>query len=181
MAGSALLNAQAIIDIAQLAPGMHVADFGAGRSGHLVIPAARVVGEEGAVYAVDIHPEALSMIHGHRSLHGLSQLMATRGDIERFGSIESIAERSLDRVFVINTLWMTKRLADIVAEARRLLADDGVIIVVDWEPNSRHAVAPDASLRVAPSSIDRLFADGGCARCGTFQPSRHHWGRIYSS
>jgi ubiquinone/menaquinone biosynthesis C-methylase UbiE len=181
MAGSALLNAQAIIDIAQLAPGMRVADFGAGRSGHLVIPVARAVGEEGAVYAVDIHPEALSMIHGHRSLHGLSQLVATRGDIERFGGVQSIAERSLDRVFVVNTLWMTKRLADIVAEARRLLADDGVIIVVDWDPNTRHAVAPESSLRVAPASIDRLFAEGGCARCGSFQPSRHHWGRIYSS
>lgn len=181
MAGSALLSAQAIIDIAQLAPGMRVADFGAGRSGHLVIPVSQVVGEEGMVYAVDIHPEALSMIHGHRSLRGLSQLVATRGDIERFGSIQSIAERSLDRIFVINTLWMTKRLADVVAEARRLLADDGVIIVVDWEPNSRHAVAPESSLRVAPASIDRLFAEGGCARCGAFQPSRHHWGRIYSS
>lgn len=181
MAGSELLRAHAIIDVAQLRPGMRVADFGAGRTGHLVLPLARFLGEDGAVYAVDIHPEALSMLRGHRSLHALPQLSVVRGDIERFGGVDGIAPRSLDRIFLVNTLWSTRRLADIVAEARRLLARDGVIVVVDWEPSSRHPVGPEASLRVASSGIDRVFADGGCTQCGEFQPGRHHWGRIYSA
>ncbi len=166
---------------AQLCLGDRVADFGAGRTGHLSIPMARIVGDDGAVYAVDIHPEALSMMHGHRSLHGLPNLYSIRGDIERFGGVDKIVKRSLDKVFIINTLWMTKNLATIVAEARRLLVNDGTIIVVDWETNSRHPVAPDVSFRVHPTAIDRVFTDGGCAKHGQFQPSRHHWGRIYSS
>lgn len=180
MAGSSLLNAQAMIDIAQLRPGMRVADFGAGRTGHLVLPLARTVGDEGAVYAVDIHPEALSMLRGHRSLHILPHLSVVRGDIERFGGVSGIEPRSLDRIFLVNTLWMTRHFSSIVAEARRLLAPEGVIVVVDWEPGTRHAVAPQSSLRVTPQAIDRVFTDGGCAQCGEFQPGRHHWGRIYS-
>lgn len=180
MAGNALLDAQAMIDIAQLRPGMRVADFGAGRTGHLVLPLARMIGDEGVVYAVDIHPEALSMLRGHRSLHTLPHLSVIRGDIERLGGIDGIAPQSLDRIFLVNTLWVTQRFASIVAEARRLLAPDGVILVVDWEPNTRHAVAPDVSLRVAPQAIDRVFVEGGCVQCGEFRPGLHHWGRIYS-
>lgn len=180
MAGSALLDAMAILDVANLRPGYRVADFGAGRTGHLVLPAARIIGDDGAVYAVDIHPEVLSALHGHRSLYSLSNLIPMRGDIERFGGISGITPASLDRIFIINTLWSMQRLASIVAEARRLLARDGQIIVVDWEPNARHAVAPITASRVAPQSIDRVFGEGGCRQCGSFQPSRHHWGRIYS-
>lgn len=179
MAGSALLDALAILEIANLRPGMRVADFGAGRTGHIVSPAARIIGEDGAVYAVDIHPEVLSALHGYRSLHSLTNLHPLRGDIERFGGIDGIASASLDRIFVINTLWSLQRLASIVAEARRLLARNGQIIVVDWEPNTRHAVAPSQTYRVAPQSIDRVFEEGGCRQCLEFQPSRHHWGRIY--
>ncbi len=170
-----------MIDIAQLLPGMRVADFGAGRTAHFVLPLAKTVGGDGVVYAVDIHPEALSMLRGHRSLHTVPHLTVVRGDIERFGGIDGIPPRSLDRIFLVNTLWMTRRFASIVAEARRLLAHDGVIIVADWEPSTRHPVAPVSSLRVAPGAIDRVFTDGGCTRCGTFQPGRHHWGRIYSA
>ncbi len=180
MAGSALLDAMAILEVANLRPGMRVADFGAGRTGHLVSPAARMIGEDGAVYAVDIHPEVLSALHGHRSLYSLTNLYPLRGDIERFGGIDGIAPASLDRIFIMNTLWSLQRLASVVAEARRLLARDGQIIVVDWEPNTRHAVAPNPVSRVAPQSVDRIFGEGGCRQCGTFQPGRHHWGRIYA-
>ena len=181
MTENSVLHARAMIDIAQLLPGMRVADFGAGRTAHFVLPLARAVGEEGVVYAVDIHPEALSMLRGHRSLHEIPHLNVVRGDIERFGGIDAIPPRSLDRIFLVNTLWMTRRFASIVAEARRLLAHDGVIIVADWDPRARHVVAPEQSLRVVPEAIDRIFADGGCERCGVFQPGRHHWGRIYSA
>lgn len=180
MFDDALINIPEILSGIDLRPGMRVADFGAGRNGHFVIPAARMVGEDGAVFAIEIHPEALSTLQGHRSLHEIPQLQIIRGDIERFGGIEGIPDRSLDRIFLVNTLWMTRRFASIVAEMRRLLAPDGKIIFIDWEPKSRHAIAPDPSLRVAPGAIDRLFAEGGCRQCGVFQPSRHHFGRIYS-
>ena len=180
MFDDALLNIRGILDLADVQPGMRVADFGAGRNGHVVIPASLRVGEDGAVYAIDIHPEALSMLQGHRSLREIPQLKIVRGDIERFGGIDGIPDRSLDRIFLVNTLWMTRRFASVVAEMRRLLAPDGKIVFIDWEPSSRHAIAPDSSLRVAPHAVDRLFAEGGCRQCGVFQPSRHHFGRIYS-
>ncbi|MEK7633000.1 MAG: methyltransferase domain-containing protein [Patescibacteria group bacterium] len=180
MAGSALLDANVILKIANLRPGYRVADFGAGGSGHLVLPAARFLADDGVVFAIDIHPEALSMLRGHRSLHSLLNLYPVRGDIERFGGVADIEQGSLDRIFLINTLWSARRRASIVSEARRLLAPNGQIIVVDWEPQTRHAVAPNSADRVAPYAVDRLFSEGGCQECGQFRASRDHWGRIYS-
>jgi ubiquinone/menaquinone biosynthesis C-methylase UbiE len=174
-----LLNAHAIVSIANLQPGMRVADFGAGRTGHFVIPLARVVGEDGAVYAVDIHPEALSMMQGHRSLHVLPHMHVVRGDIERFEGIRDIQPKSLDRIFLVNTLWMARRLSGVVQEARRLLRSNGQIVVVDWEPGARHPVAPPSHIRVSPHVIDQAFQQGGCVRCDAFRASVHHWGRVY--
>ncbi|MFA6018413.1 MAG: methyltransferase domain-containing protein [Patescibacteria group bacterium] len=180
MSGSALLDARVILAAAQLRPGMQVADFGAGRTGHLVLPMAEILGDEGVVFAVDIHPEALSMLRGYRALREVPHLKVIRGDIERFGGIDGIEPQSLDRIFLVNTLWMTGQFASTVAEARRLLALDGVIVVVDWEPATRHGAAPAQSLRITPQNADAFFTEGGCKKCADFQPSRHHWGRIYS-
>ncbi len=180
MAGSALLDARVILEIANLRPGHRVADFGAGGTGHLVLPAARILADDGVVFAVDIHPDALSMLRGHRSLHSLLNLYPVRGDIERLGGVADIEQGTLDRIFLINTLWSARRRASIVSEARRLLAPNGQIIVVDWEPHSRHVLAPEVANRVAPYAAGRLFAEGGCRECGQFRASRDHWGRVYS-
>lgn len=179
MNSSDALRAQAIMAVAQLTPGMRVADFGAGRTGHLVVPLARFVGEDGVVYAIDIHPEALSMTQGYRSMHTLPNLHVVRGDIERHEGIRDVTPGSLDRVFLVNTLWMARRFASVVAEARRLLRPNGKIVVVDWDQQSRHPGAPEHAVRVAPHIVDRAFLDGGCTVCDSFRASRHHWGKVY--
>lgn len=179
MAGNALLDALAILGIADVRPGMRVADFGAGRTGHLVVPAARIVGEDGAVYAVDIHPDVLATIQGHRSDLSLTNLYPVRGDIERYCGVD-LAPRSLDRIFVLSTLSATRELATLVSEARRLLASDGRIIVVDWDSMTRHPVAPVPTARLIPEAVDKVFTDGGCVKCAEFRAGHSHWGRIYS-
>lgn len=177
MAGSALLNAKQILAAAGVHPGMHVADFGVGRTGHLIFPAAQLVGEEGRVYGVDLLKEALKMLEGRRRQYLVHNLDLVHGDIEAGGL--PIPEATLDRVFLVHTLPLTQRHNDVVSEIRRLLKADGRIIVIDWHPDASHPVAPPDQFRLHPNQVDLAFARSGCEACGQFFPSDAHWGRIY--
>lgn len=177
MAGNALLDANAILAAAEVGPGMRLADFGVGRTGHLVFPAAQLVGDKGRVYGVDINADALKMLEGRRRQYLVHNLDLVRGDIEA-GDLD-IPANSLDRVFLVHTLPVVKRHADIVTEMRRLLTEAGQVIVIDWLPNTRHPVAPHAQFRLHPNQVDLAFVQAGCEVCGHFAPSTAHWGRIY--
>ena len=177
MAGNALLDARYLLTLAEVAPGMHLADFGVGRTGHLIFPAARLVGEDGRVYGVDIAKESLKMLEGRRRQYLVHNLDLVHGDIEEGGL--DIPERSLDRIFLVHTLPVAKRHADIAREMRRLLKPDGKIVVVDWRPDTQHPVAPQPQFRLHPNQVDLALARAGCEVCEEFSPSGAHWGRVY--
>lgn len=177
MAGSALLNADEILRAAGVSSGMHVADFGVGRTGHLIFPAAKLVGEDGQVYGVDLQADALAMLEGRRRQYLVHNLDLIHGDIEA-GDL-NIPAGSLDRVFIVHTLPVARRHADLIGELRRLLKTDGRVVVIDWSPDTNHPVAPNEQFRLHPNDSDLAFARGGCEVCGQFVPSDDHWGRIY--
>ena len=60
--GTALIDPYKIFEKISLGHGMRVADLGCGRTGHFIFPTARVVGESGVVYAVDIMKDILESI-----------------------------------------------------------------------------------------------------------------------
>ena len=177
MAGNALLHAKHILTTAEVQPGMHVADFGVGRTGHIIFPAAELVGEEGRVYGVDLRADALKMLEGRRRQYLVHNIRLVQGDIEAGGL--DIPEASLDRVFLVHTLPVARQHSQIVNEIRRLLKHDGRIVVIDWRPEAVHPVAPNDEFRLHPNQVDLTFARAGCEVCEQFSPSSTHWGRIY--
>src|ERR1700730_14362371 len=64
------LQINRVMDILEITSGKTVADIGAG-SGWFTVRAARRVGDHGAVYAVDINPEATSYIDKRAQKEGL--------------------------------------------------------------------------------------------------------------
>lgn len=180
MAGSALLNARALLESVGVKLGNRVADFGVGRTAHLAFPAARMVGDDGIVYAVDIHPESLAMVDGYRKLHAQNNLETVWGDIERVGGV-AIPARTLDVIFLVNTLWQARNHSAIAAEAYRLIRPGGRLVVVDWHANVRHPVAPSHHLRVPEHAVDAAFAGSGWRSSADLVPSPWHFGRVYSS
>ncbi|MGQ9498569.1 MAG: methyltransferase domain-containing protein, partial [Desulfotomaculales bacterium] len=53
---------ESVLQEADLKEGFRVLDYGCG-PGSYVVPAARMVGETGQVYALDIHPLAIKMVN----------------------------------------------------------------------------------------------------------------------
>lgn len=178
MAGNVLIDAQGLFTATGLRRGMRVADFGVGNSGHIVFPAARRVGEEGHVYAVDISKDALAMIEGRRRQYLVHNVDTVWGDMEQANGV-SIPAGSLHMAYVVNTLGFLKDHLEAVKEIRRLMHPTGRIVVVDWHPETPHPVAPARTLRIAPHVSDVYFLSGNCEVSHDFRPSNAHWGKIY--
>lgn len=179
MGGTALLHPIDILEAAGVRSGMRIGDFGVGRTGHFAIPASRLVGDDGVVYAVDIHPECLQMLEGHRKLGLLNNLETVWGNVERHHGVP-LPPASLDLVLVINTLWQARDHLGVARELKRLLKPGARAVVIDWHPHGRHVASPPLHLRVPEHAVDMIFQGEGW-RALRFSPSPWHWGRIYAS
>jgi ubiquinone/menaquinone biosynthesis C-methylase UbiE len=131
-------EAQKVMDLADLAEGMTVADIGAGEGYYTVRLAARV-GEDGRVLAQDIDRDALDRL-------------GRRVERERFDNVSIKLGReddpqlpvdSFDRIFLVH---MYHEVSEPYAFLWRLwpaLADGGQVIVVDKDrPTDQHGIPP---------------------------------------
>src|SRR5215813_4162867 len=76
------LQINRVMDILGIVPGKSVADIGAG-SGFFTVLAARRVGDQGMVYAVDINPEAIQYIDARlkkENLHNVKTVLGKEDD-----------------------------------------------------------------------------------------------------
>ena len=126
-----MIDPQLIFEKAQLQPGMHVADLGCGQTGHIIFPAAKIIGSHGIVYAVDILKDVLEVIKKRAALSNLLNIQPVWSDLEWVGHT-AIPERSLDIIFLVNTLVQSDNRHAILEESRRLLKKKSRLVVVDW-------------------------------------------------
>ncbi|HAT03433.1 MAG TPA: hypothetical protein DCS29_01485 [Candidatus Magasanikbacteria bacterium] len=139
--GNQLINPQELFEHAHIHEGMHIADFGCGRTGHIVFPGSKVLGERGIVYAVDILKDVLESIRRRAALEAIHNVETIWADIEQLGGL-SIAPRTLDVAFFVNVLFHFEDYTKPLQEAARVLKDKSRIVVVDWMRRLA-AIGPD--------------------------------------
>jgi len=107
--------------------GQTILDFGC-RVGHYTIPAAKVVGNEGTVYAVDKEQEAVNELQQKVKAHNLKNVRIIKG----FGQVElDFESESIDVVLfydVLHYLGKNDR-KKLYQEAFRILRQDGLLSV----------------------------------------------------
>ncbi|MCH8049352.1 methyltransferase domain-containing protein [Patescibacteria group bacterium] len=178
-AGTDLLNIGKILEDVDVWPGMHVADFGVGRTGAVTISAARIVGEEGEVYAVDIMPDVLKSVCNQCAFQGLTNVHPVWGDFERPGGVRLPAE-SLHFVFCVNNFWCMGHPEAMVKEARRLLSDEGKLLVIDWKKDIVHPIAPPTDRLMNLREAKRFLKDVGATSLEEVPVNDTHWGLLAS-
>jgi ubiquinone/menaquinone biosynthesis C-methylase UbiE len=154
--GTALVNVHELFSRAHMEPGMHIADFGCGRTGHTVFPAAKIIGEHGVVYAVDILKDVLSIIKKRADLEAFINIQPVWADIERSGGV-AIPRGSLDIVFMINILYHVENFQEPLQEAYRLLKPKGRLVIIDWS-NALGYIGPQHDKKLDFDAVER------CAR-----------------
>ena len=153
--GTALINPEKIYKKINLSSGMRVADFGCGRTGHVVFSLVPIVGERGVVYALDIMKDVLESIKSQATAGGFENIHTVWTDLEKYGATP-IPEESLDAGFFINVMFMIKNRPEAVREAGILIKNEGYLIVVDWQkkigplgPTEERMVNPDELTQIA--------------------------------
>ena len=129
--GNQMIDPDLLFEKAQLQPGMHIADLGCGRLGHIVFPGAKYVGPNGLIYAVDVRKEMLESVRKRASLDGLLNVQTVWADLEQYGKT-AIPTKNLDVAFIINVLFQSNDQFAILNEAKRLLKHKARLVIVDW-------------------------------------------------
>jgi ubiquinone/menaquinone biosynthesis C-methylase UbiE len=105
-------------------PGQTVLDFGCG-SGHFTIAAARMVGDNGKVYGLDVHPLALEAVKRKAAEEGLSNVRTILSDRHT-----GLPDESVDVVLLYRTFHLVKDRQGLLDELHRVLKPDCVLSVV---------------------------------------------------
>lgn len=174
--GNQLIDPHIVFEKAHLQPGMRVADFGCGKTGHLVFPAAVIVGDDGLVYAVDIIKELLAEIAKRAALEAFHNVQTVWADVERVGST-AIPERSLDIIFLINILARAPEREKLLEEAARLLKEKARLVIVDWARGGL-PFSPKAEQLVSFPTLEAWGLSNGFVVQSEFSPGPYHHGIV---
>jgi len=175
---SILLDAEKLLTRVGVRIGYIVADLGCGTSGHFVIPAVKLVGPSGKVYAVDILKSALNGVESRAKLEGLTGIETVWADCEVPRGVK-IADNSIDVVLVINNLFQSKKRAAFLWEASRIAKPGGKVVLVDWKP-AASPLGPPAESRVAPEAAKAAAMSIGLKYSEAFEPGQYFWGLVFS-
>ncbi len=137
-----------------LLPGMTVVDYGCG-PGRYSLRFARLVGESGRVFAVDIHPLAVEAVLRLRARHGLPNLEAVLAHGYETGLPPALA----DRVCAIDMFFSVRDPNAFLAEIHRLLRPDGLLLLDDGHQSrtaTRAKLAASGRFEVVEETRDLL-------------------------
>lgn len=160
-----------------LSVGDMVGDLGAG-GGLFTVQAARLVGDQGQVYAVDILKTALSDIDSRARMSGLHNIKTVWSNLEVVGACK-INPASLDYVLLVNVLFQSKKHLEIISEAARLIKSGGKMLIIDWD-ETKSAFAPNNELRVSPDRLIALSQGLGFSLDQQFKAGQYHFGLIFT-
>ena len=171
------LDPETVIREFGISPGMAVADLGCG-AGHIGILAARQVGENGKVTAVDIMEDKLDSIRVRAKASGLNNIETVRANLEVLGS-SGLADQSQDMAILANILFQSNKKSNIIAEAARVLNPGGTLIIVEWKKGAGGFGPPD-DLRTDDASMRQLAQGAGLTLKRSFSAGQFHYGLIFS-
>lgn len=131
-------EAQTVMDLAELKPGMTVADIGAGE-GYYTVRLAERVGSTGRVLAQDIDREALQRLGQRVERERLDNVSIKLGAPDNPG----LPENSFDRIFLVHMYHEVREPYAFLWHLWPALREGGQVVVVDVDrPTDRHGIDP---------------------------------------
>ena len=108
-------NPYKILEKAGLKPGQTVLEVGCG-PGFFTLPAAKIVGKKGKVYAVDTHPMAIERVQNKIDKAGIKNVSLIHGNASDTG----LSEESIDLAFMFGLPYIQGGLDSLLTELNRI-------------------------------------------------------------
>ena len=124
-------------------PGFHVLDFGCG-PGSYIVPLAKLVGEPGKIYALDIHPLAIQKVKDIALKKQLTNVETILSDCQT-----GLPDNSLDVVLLYDAFHHLSDPDVVLNELHRVLKPGGILSFGDHHMKEKEIVAEAIN--------DRLF------------------------
>jgi ubiquinone/menaquinone biosynthesis C-methylase UbiE len=131
-------EAEEVMQLAEVTPGMSVADVGAGE-GYYTVRLAPVVGKKGRVLAEDILPEVRDQLSDRVQREGLDNVAVKLGTPDD----PTLPSNSFDRIFLVHMYHEVASPYAFLWHMREGLKPSGEVILVDSDrPVKQHGIAP---------------------------------------
>lgn len=132
-----LYPADQILQQAGIHDGMMVVDIGCG-PGYFTMPARRLAGDEGRVWAVDVQQPMLDHVYNRCQIGRIRGVRLVLSS-ERIVPLDDGMADFVIMAWVLNEAGYP---ADLVAEAKRILKPHGFIAVMDWHKQAKDLALP---------------------------------------
>ena len=149
-------DAPAILSQIGLKPGDTMADIGSG-DGYFSIPAARIVGKSGKVYALDVSAEAIAQLKAAASVAELTNIQTAVGNAET----TLICKGCADVVLMANVLHDFNDPVATLKNARLMLKPGGRLADLDWKKDKDQLHGPPFAKRFDQEKATALLNQAG--------------------
>ena len=105
--------------------GQYMLDFGCG-TGDFTIPAAKIVGENGKIFALDCNARQLALIEKKAGEAGLKNIQTILSEQKT-----ELPDGCLDVVWICDVLHEIRDKREVINEASRLLKSNGILVIYD--------------------------------------------------
>ena len=112
----------------KLKPGISVADIGSGNGYHTLMM-AKIIGEKGQAYAVDIQPEMLIMLEERAKKAGMENIKLIEN---RFWDAD-LPEKSVDFVLMADVYHEFSHPQQMLSSIKKSLKQDGVVCLLEFK------------------------------------------------
>jgi ubiquinone/menaquinone biosynthesis C-methylase UbiE len=152
----AALQVDRVVEALGLRPGMRVADLGAG-TGVFTVPIAKVVGDEGKVYAIDVDSGLLAIVSSKAKAEGFANVETVVA-----GATDPRLPEPVDLLFLCDTLHHLPNQGSYVRQFAKLLRPGGRVVVIEFAEG--HWPAGHEEFTITPAQVDGWMQAAGFRR-----------------
>ena len=135
--------------------GMTVMDIGCG-DGFFTILAAKKVGKNGHVYALDVDPSAIEKLQSKAKAEGLNNITAEVGKAEE----TVFCKQCADFILYSMNLHDFDDPAKVLQNARQMIKLDGIVIDLDWK-KINIPPGPPLAIKFSKEYVSGLMSSAG--------------------
>ncbi|MGB7061095.1 MAG: class I SAM-dependent methyltransferase [Candidatus Zixiibacteriota bacterium] len=130
-------------------PGFHILDYGCGPGSYSIV-AARLVGDSGKVYALDVHPLAIQRVGNAASKKGLKNIETIQSDCAT-----GLGDESIDIAFLYDILHHLSEPDAVLGELHRVLKPSGILSC-----NDHHLKEEEIISKIISTGLFKLSSKG---------------------